>query len=170
MQKVGALVGRFQPLHNGHVEAVRFALTKVELLYIVVGSAEKSHEIRNPFTAGERMRMIKLALDESDVDCHRVMIVPIPDAEAHSVWVSYVDSYTMNYSVVFTNDPLSARLFQEKGVTVLQVPFLRRDTLSGTEVRTRISDRADWKKLVPKAVEDVIIEVDGEARISGLSS
>ena len=91
MQKVGALVGRFQPLHNGHVEAVRFALTKVELLYIVVGSAEKSHEIRNPFTAGERMRMIKLALDESDVDCHRVMIVPIPDADAHSVWVSYVD-------------------------------------------------------------------------------
>ncbi len=163
-------MGRFQPLHNGHVEAVNFALTKVDLLYIIVGSAEKSHEERNPFTAGERMRMIKLAIDDSGIDCHRIMIVPIPDAEAHSVWVSYVDSYTMNYSVVFTNDPLSARLFSEKGVKVLEVPLVRRRSLSGTEVRNRISNRRQWRRLVPNAVEDVITEIDGEARIRGLSS
>ena len=52
--RVGLFVGRFQPFHNGHLAAVRYALDRVDYLYIVVGSAQKSHERYNPFTAGEQ--------------------------------------------------------------------------------------------------------------------
>ncbi|MBI5133324.1 MAG: adenylyltransferase/cytidyltransferase family protein, partial [Thaumarchaeota archaeon] len=42
--KHGLLVGRFQPFHNGHLHAVKFALTKVEMLWIAIGSADKSYD------------------------------------------------------------------------------------------------------------------------------
>ena len=73
MMKIGVLVGRFQPFHRGHLKAVDFALKHVDLLYIAVGSAQRSHEPRNPFTAGERIKMIKMALDEAGFDCRKII-------------------------------------------------------------------------------------------------
>ena len=40
--RIGILVGRFQPLHKGHIEAIEFAKNNSDKLYIIVGSAEKS--------------------------------------------------------------------------------------------------------------------------------
>lgn len=50
----GLLIGRFQPFHLGHLEAILFGLSKVENLWIGIGSSNKSHEMKNPFTADER--------------------------------------------------------------------------------------------------------------------
>ena len=60
----GLLIGRFQPFHLGHLEAVIFALSKVEKLYIGIGSSNKSNEKRNPFTADERKNMILSSINE----------------------------------------------------------------------------------------------------------
>ena len=54
----GFLIGRFQPFHFGHLEAVNFALSNVDQLYIGIGSSNKSYQPRNPFTAKERNKMI----------------------------------------------------------------------------------------------------------------
>lgn len=59
----GLLIGRFQPFHMGHLSAVKFALSQVEKLWIGIGSSNKSHEKRNPFTADERKEMILSSLD-----------------------------------------------------------------------------------------------------------
>ena len=59
--KVGILVGRFQPLHKGHVKAIEFARNNSEKLFVIVGSAEKSNQKRNPFSFEERKKMIDLA-------------------------------------------------------------------------------------------------------------
>jgi nicotinamide-nucleotide adenylyltransferase len=166
---VGLLVGRFQPFHLGHLSAVRLALTKVKFLYIIVGSAEKSHQIENPFTAGERIRMIKAALDAADIDCHQYLIIPIPDAGVHSIWVTYVDSYANNYDVVFSNDPLTLRLFREKGVKVMEVPYDRREVYSATEVRRRMVLGGKWDELVPISVSSIIQGIDGIQRLRDLA-
>ena len=60
---IGFLIGRFQPFHLGHLEAIKFALSKVEYLHIGIGSSNKSHEARNPFTADERKQMILSGFD-----------------------------------------------------------------------------------------------------------
>ena len=62
----GLLIGRFQPFHLGHLDAVNFALSQVENLWISIGSSNKSHEQRNPFTADERKEMITNSID-SDI-------------------------------------------------------------------------------------------------------
>jgi len=57
-------IGRFQPFHLGHMEVLRKILKEVEELIVGVGSAQESHTIENPFTAGERILMVSRALDE----------------------------------------------------------------------------------------------------------
>ena len=46
---MGLLIGRFQPLHLGHIEALKFAMRQLSTLIIVVGSAQISYELRNPY-------------------------------------------------------------------------------------------------------------------------
>jgi len=93
----GLYIGRFQPFHLGHLEAVRHILGKVDELVIVVGSAHDSHTIENPFTAGERITMIRLALKETKIDANRYTVLPLPDAEFHKVWVSHLLSQTPGF-------------------------------------------------------------------------
>jgi nicotinamide-nucleotide adenylyltransferase len=168
--KIGLLVGRFQPFHYGHLAAVKFALGKVEYLYIAIGSAQKSHERENPFTAGERIEMIKAALDGAGIDGRRWMAIPVPDAESHSIWVSTVVSLVPRFDVVFTNDSLTYLLFKEKGFKVIAVPYKNRKEYSATNVRNSILERKDWKKLVPPEVARLVVDFRGEERVRMLMS
>ena len=60
--KRGLYVGRFQPYHNGHNSVIERIADEVDELIIGIGSAEISHDLRHPFTAGERVLMISRAL------------------------------------------------------------------------------------------------------------
>ncbi|HUH82766.1 MAG TPA: nicotinamide-nucleotide adenylyltransferase [Nitrososphaerales archaeon] len=166
--RVGLLVGRFQPFHLGHLEAVRHALKRVDYLYVVVGSAQRSHERDNPFTAGERITMIKSALDANGVDPSKWMAIPIADADSHSLWVSSVVSMVPKFDVVFTNDALTFLLFKEEGMEVRAVPYLDRSRYSATNVRDRILERKDWEGLVPPEVAEQVRKFGGVERVRAL--
>jgi nicotinamide-nucleotide adenylyltransferase len=168
--KYGLLVGRFQPFHLGHLRAVKFALKKVEMLWIVVGSAQKSHEPKNPFTAGERIMMTKSALDANKVNPRRWIAVPVNDVDIHSLWVDQVNMMVARYDVVFTNDQFSTMLFREHGKRVMKVPLLNRRHLSGTEVRRRMAGGEEWERLVPKQVAQIIAQIKGVDRVRMLQA
>jgi bifunctional NMN adenylyltransferase/nudix hydrolase len=55
------LIGRFQPLHNAHLEIIKRATALTDQLIIITGSAAQPRTYKNPFTSFERERMIKLA-------------------------------------------------------------------------------------------------------------
>ena len=111
----GLFVGRFQPFHLGHLATIKFALRHIKELVIVIGSAQKSHELRNPFTAGERIQMIKGSLNADDeVDLKRIVLIPVADVGVHSLWTHYVDILVPSYEVVFTNDNFTCLLFKER--------------------------------------------------------
>jgi bifunctional NMN adenylyltransferase/nudix hydrolase len=55
------LIGRFQPLHNAHLEIIKRATALTDQLVIVTGSAAQPRTYKNPFTSAERERMIKAA-------------------------------------------------------------------------------------------------------------
>jgi len=166
--RVGLFVGRFQPFHLGHLAAVKYALNQVQYLYVVVGSAQRSHERDNPFTAGERITMIKSALDSNGVDPSKWMAIPIVDADSHSLWVSSVESMVPKFDIVFTNDALTFLLFNEEGIEVKAVPYLDRSRYSATNVRVRILERKDWDSLVPLQVAKLVKRFGGVERVRAL--
>ena len=64
-------VGRFQPFHYGHQYAIEKILQECDELVLVVGSAQMSHQHDNPFTAGERIEMIRAALNSSGISTEK---------------------------------------------------------------------------------------------------
>ncbi|MGQ9543738.1 MAG: nicotinamide-nucleotide adenylyltransferase [Candidatus Bathyarchaeia archaeon] len=162
---VGLYVGRFQPFHLGHLEVVRSILTKVDELTIVIGSSQYSHTRRNPFTAGERVTMIRESLRAAKIPFERVQITPVPDINVHKLWVAHVSSYVGRYNIVFSNDPLTSHLFMEAGVKVEPIPFHRREVYSATEIRRRVLQGENWRELLPEEVCRVIDSVNGVERI-----
>ncbi|MHB1908930.1 MAG: nicotinamide-nucleotide adenylyltransferase [Nitrososphaerales archaeon] len=165
---VGLFIGRFQPFHNGHLSAVKFALNQVDHLYILVGSSQKSHEPRNPFTAGERIVMIRNSLVDEKIDASKYLIIPIPDAIGHAVWTAFIDQVVPKYDIVFSNDRLTIQLFKEKKVQTIEPPLYERKDYSATEVRRRIREDKDWKSLVPRAVEEIVEPIIRAGRFDGL--
>ena len=81
--KRGLYVGRFQPYHNGHNSVIERIADEVDELIIGIGSAEISHDLRHPFTAGERVLMISRALKNIRIP---VYIIPLEDVKRNALW------------------------------------------------------------------------------------
>jgi nicotinamide-nucleotide adenylyltransferase len=169
MANRGLYVGRFQPFHLGHLEAIKDVLKEAEELVIVIGSAQYSHHIYNPFTAGERLVMIRRALQEADIDPSRLWVVPVPDVHLHMLWVSALEGYTPRFNVVYSNEPLTRRLFTEAGYKVKSIRFFQRKLYTSTLIREKMLQGESWTKLVPKSVADFINEIDGVNRLRDLN-
>lgn len=167
--KRGLFVGRFQPFHIGHLEVIKKILAEVDELIIIVGSSQYSHRLDNPYTAGERITMIRKALEEIDVKLSRIWIIPVPDVHQHSLWVSQIICYSPNFDVIYTNEPLTKRLFTEAQFKVKPLSFIKRNVYSASEIRKRILNGKDWEKLVPSSVSKFIKKINGEARLTDLN-
>ena len=165
----GLYVGRFQPFHLGHLEAIQRVLKEADEAVIVIGSAQYSHKTNNPFTAGERLVMIRGALKEASVDYSRVWVVPVPDVHLHMLWVSALEGYTPRFNVVYSNEPLTRRLFMEAGYKVKSIRFYERKDYNSTLVREKMLKDDSWTSLVPKSVAEFITEIDGVNRLRDLN-
>lgn len=158
----GIFIGRFQPYHDGHQAMVEGIVDEVDELVIGIGSADRSHTPRDPFTAGERVLMVTRALADLETP---IYTVPIEDLNRNAVWVSHVRSMCPRFDVAYSNNPLVIRLFEEAGVEVRSSSLYDRESLEGAEIRKRMRDGGDWADLVPAPVAEVVREIDGVARI-----
>jgi nicotinamide-nucleotide adenylyltransferase len=162
----GFLIGRFQPFHLGHLEAVNFALSKVEQLYIGIGSSNKSHQPRNPFTVEERRHMILSSLDGKTLK--RVSIYDIPDLDDHSKWTQSIDEIIPNYDIVFSNDDFTHSLYQKIEKDVISVELKSREIFSGTNIRKMILNEENWQDLVPDGARNILLTINAKNRLERL--
>ena len=165
----GLYVGRFQPFHLGHLHAVKYVLSQVEEVVIVIGSAQYSHQLDNPFTAGERVTMVREALGEAEVPSSKYWIIPVRDMHVHMMWVAEVRGYTPEFEPVYSNEPLTRRLFTEAGFSVKSIPFNKRHLYLATEIRERMLRNDSWTEFVPKGVVAYIRQIDGIGRLRDLA-
>ncbi len=161
------VVGRFQPFHLGHLEVIRSILRENSSVIIGIGSAQYSHTLKDPFTAGERHLMISRSLEENKI--YDFYLVPIEDVNSNPLWVAHVESLTPKFSKVYTNNPLVKRLFSEKKYEVQSVSLLNRSRWSGTRIREKMINGGDWRSDVPKQVAEIVDEIDGEGRLRDLA-
>lgn len=159
----GLLIGRFQPFHLGHLEALKFALTKVDKLWVGLGSSNKPLQQNNPFSAEERKNMILESVDDSIKN--KIEIYFIPDLENHIKWIELIDTIVPKFDVIFTNDELTKYLYSKKKVMVLSIPFSQRDILSGTNIRDRIQTDQKWEDLVPEGTKNFLKRINVKDRL-----
>lgn len=169
MKHPGLFLGRFQPLHNGHVHALKEILGKEEKLFVVIGSAQASYTPSNPFSAGERILMLQSVLEEMDVPCSRYLIVPVPDIHNYPKWVNHVKQFIPPFGIFYTGSDASAKLFREQGIPVERVSLFEKPLHSGKEVRRRMIADEDWQSIVPEVVVNLVDRFDGVKRVKSLN-
>ena len=148
---IGLFIGRFQPLHLGHADAIERALKEVDTLIIGIGSSDKSQTEENPFTFAEREQMIKTVFPKCKV-------VAVPDIDDDSKWVAHVEKIVGKFDIVFSGNPNTIDLFKAAGHKVKAVQF--RHKVSATAIRSLIAKGDEsWKKMVPASVTKIINEI-----------
>jgi len=85
----GVFIGRFQPAHKGHIQVLTQAASRVNMLLILVGSANQCRSIKNPWTYKERRNYLFAKLREAGV--RNYIIKPLNDYRyADSQWITDV--------------------------------------------------------------------------------
>lgn len=105
--KSGIFIGRFQPVHQGHMHAIGIASTQVDQLYVLVGSANQCRSIRNPWTYEEREAMLRKKIHA--LGMNNVQILPLNDYRYNnSQWMSDVrqtaEQYIMGTPILFGHE------------------------------------------------------------------
>ncbi len=158
--------GRFQPFHKGHLEVTKLILNDYDEIVFAIGMSTESHTPRNPFTAGERIEMIRRALSSEGYSLSRVITVTVPTMEVHISSVHSVIHMCPKVDAVYIGNPIVARAFIESGVKVVIPKPVKRDKYNGTLIRSLMA-KGDpgWRELVPKAVAEYLDEIDACSRL-----
>ncbi|MEM0000027.1 MAG: nicotinamide-nucleotide adenylyltransferase [Desulfurococcaceae archaeon] len=163
------VIARFQPFHYGHLYAIEHCLSMFNEVVIIVGMASQSHTPENPFTAGERIEMIRRALKWRSHDLSRIVTVTLPTLEVSKVAIHYIKLYSPEFSAVVTLNPIVRTIFTEEGYKVLEPPPHNRELYRGSVIR-RLMARGDnkWREMVPPPVASYIDEINGVERVKML--
>jgi|Deesub1362A_J573_1020465.scaffolds.fasta_scaffold00128_29 nicotinamide-nucleotide adenylyltransferase len=154
--------GRFQPFHKGHLHAVEYILKEFDELIICVMAAQHNFTLENPFTAGERIWMIRSACKKF---LDRIIVIPISNIENNSPWLHNLKSFVPPFEVLFSNHPLVKILAEKEGIEVRPIPFLKREEYVGEKIREMMLKKGGWKELLPKDVVEMIEKIKGVERV-----
>ena len=166
---VALFIGRFQPLHHGHIYILNKILKSYRKVKIGIGSSQLSEIKSDPFSYEERINFISSAFKERDIDPNRFEIFPIPDIFNANKWVDHVISIVGEFDTIFSNSDWVRQLFRIKGFNIGEKLEIFKKKYNGSNVRRLISrENRNWVVLVPKEVVNLIKDYHGIERIKTL--
>ena len=161
------IFGRFQPFHKGHLAIVEWAMDRgFDEIVFLVGMASENYTPRNPFTAGERIEMIRLSLRDRGIPLEKAITATIRTLETSIGSVYYVLSYVPRVDAILTRNPVISKIFLDAGINVVEPPVFNRDEWRGERIRELIAkgDPA-WKDAVTPSTARFREEIGGVERI-----
>ena len=171
MKKIGVILARLQPIHNGHLELIDKAVNENDNVYVFVGSADKFNQ-RNPIPISTRLDLVNTALNEKYTEStrNRIYVIPLDDLDDESNNSHEWGFYLYSKIVTETHEP-NFTIYYSDGFEIITTWFpgfilrnnvslslLARNSvengISATSVRKMIMNRDDenLKKVVPICV------------------
>ena len=159
---IGLYLGRFQPLHLGHLKAVEYCLSHCDKLFIGICGSNNKPDINNPFTAEERNNMIRQSVGDM---VHLIKTFPIADKATHEQWVKHFTYILPRYDIIFSGNPETIEICERFGKKIYKLPLHERENLSGTNIRELIRKDQPYQNLLPTGTLNVMAQLDGVNRI-----
>jgi nicotinamide-nucleotide adenylyltransferase len=163
------MMGMFQPFHLGHLDLVKQILSECDDMIIAITSSQFNYLDKDPFTAGERIEMIHHSLKEDGVDMSKCFIIPIENQFNIATWSAYLKSILPTFDKVYSGNEYVKMLLADAGIDVIKPKFLDREKFNATSIRKLIVQDKEWQSLVPKAVSNIIIQINGVNRLKIIS-
>ena len=161
----GMILGRFQPFHLGHLELVNQILKDCDEVIILITSSQFNYLKKDPFTAGERIEMIRNSLKESDLDLTKCIILAIENQFNIATWTSYLKTMLPHFDRVYSGNEYVQMLLKNSNIEVVKPTFLDREKYNATKIRSMIISEGSWENLVPSAVVEFIKKNDIKYRL-----
>lgn len=155
MYKNAVVIGRFNPMHNGHLALIKKAIESVTgTVHVVLGSASKLPDFKNPLPLEKRRAVVSQVLrnlgSPRDIQIHAM-----DDVSTDEQWVMNINALVNNLTEY--GDPAETAIFSgckdtefyEKNF-VYPIEAVDVGDVSATLVRTEaFLGRADWSRNVP---------------------
>ncbi|NDV93930.1 cytidyltransferase [Dysgonomonas sp. 521] len=157
----GFIFGKFLPFHKGHEAMIRFALTQVDFLSVLVCASDKENipaDIRKSWiekTFADTSTLDVIAFDYKESD--------LPNSSESSrnvskIWAEIFKIYFPDYGTVITSEPYGEYVAEYMGINHILFD-MERNTVPVTASKIR-SDLFSYWEYLPDAVKpDMVIKV-----------
>jgi nicotinamide-nucleotide adenylyltransferase len=133
------VVLRAQPVHVGHVRLLEQAAALADEVIVVVAAAEQAYSQQNPFTAGERLQLLRASLSTTQLS--RCWLVALPSPAWAAMAVTQLRFCLPAFDVIVTNNPVLQAMAEAEGIAVVGCAPVRVDdeAVSATGVRALLA-------------------------------
>ena len=145
-------IGRFQPFHLGHLDALQQIIKdKPDKILIGIGSSESELTLKNPLSFYERKELIQKVIDSEDLfqknKIINIEILPIPDFGNSKKWTNYILQELPYFDKVYSGNPYTQECFklENKDFQVLELNKF----VKAVNIRRLIYEDLSWEKMVP---------------------
>jgi len=156
--KIGLFLGRFQPFHKGHLDAIQQILKEVDCIKILIGSSNQKRTKENPLSYTERKRYMQKILKGKWYS-----ILPLPDTDSDQEWLTKLKKTAGYFDIVYlTDNPWTEKILKNNNVPYRKTK--KRISISATKIRAMIREnkkeyaRFLASKNFPKTLHKIIQE------------
>lgn len=153
---IALFIGRFQPLHKGHMHALQEADRKYTVI-VGIGSSEQMNTRDNPLSFSERRKLVHNCVSVERVE-------PIPDQDDNERWLDRLDERFV-FDRGISGNGLVQRLFRSRDWPIDDPDYLTPDVYSGTRIRERAAAGQDWEELVPACSRELLDRFNFKERV-----
>jgi bifunctional NMN adenylyltransferase/nudix hydrolase len=114
-------IGRFNPLHLGHQRVINNGLLNARHVIVLIGSADGTRNIRNPFTYEERYADMIFANYRHEITTGMMTVLPLPDRPyAEEAWIASVQEL-VNKTILRVGNEMTGTKFHNHGTRDFKV-------------------------------------------------
>lgn len=152
----GVIIGRFQPLHLGHVWLIEKTLDKFPQLIIYIGSSNIKDK-DNPWDYKTRKKMLTAFTNLLQVKESVIKIDKIEDVPNDDDWlkIALKKIGDQDFTVIGDNEWVN-RIFEKAGYKVLRMGYFNREEYEGVKIRKLMRENENWESKVPKYIVELI--------------
>lgn len=154
---IALVVGRFQPLHIGHLLLFNYCEENYSDVTVVLGKSPEGRTKRNPLSVSERKDLVK-TVSTSFTICSATE--DFTGGFTQNV-IENINNPVSKYTLISLNDTTIDELSPRFDFKRPFIPILCR----GSEIRERIVKGKEWKKYVSDDVYQLLKEIEFEEKV-----
>lgn len=170
-KQFAVLLGRFQPVHNGHLGLISKCIEKFDKLIIVIGSDCSAKTVKNPWTTGDRVSFIESCLTKEQLE--KVEFLSAKDYLYNdNLWITSIQSQVSSIEGFDEAEVFLCGHDKDKSTFYLKffpkwefIELGRQENIDATKVREFYfhKDKISLKNFVPEPIyKKLVKEMDTE--------